>query len=65
MLRVNLKTTRPYMQRSENIGAAGSLVIAGSYYSALILYFGAEFTRVYACEFGSYVGCDAVNRPRV
>jgi membrane protein len=53
------------MQRSENIGAAGSLVIAGSYYSALILYFGAEFTRVYACEFGSYVGCDAVNRPRV
>ena len=36
-------------------GAAGSLVIvvAWAYYSALILYFGAEFTRVYARKLGS------------
>jgi membrane protein len=36
-------------------GAAGSLVVvvAWIYYSALILYFGAEFTQVYAHEFGS------------
>jgi membrane protein len=36
-------------------GAASSLVIvvAWIYYSALILYFGAEFTHVYAREFGS------------
>jgi membrane protein len=36
-------------------GAAGSLVvvIAWIYYSALILYFGAEFTRVYARTLGS------------
>jgi len=36
-------------------GAAASLVIvvAWIYYSALLLYFGAEFTRVYANQFGS------------
>jgi membrane protein len=36
-------------------GAAGSLVIvvAWIYYSALLLYFGAEFTRVYANTLGS------------
>jgi membrane protein len=36
-------------------GAAGSLVIviAWIYYSALLLYFGAEFTRLYAKRFGS------------
>jgi len=36
-------------------GAAGSLVIvvAWIYYSALLLYFGAEFTRVYATTLGS------------
>jgi membrane protein len=36
-------------------GAAGSLVIvvAWIYYSALLLYFGAEFTRVYAKRLGS------------
>jgi membrane protein len=36
-------------------GATGSLVIvvAWTYYSALILYFGAEFTRVYANNVGS------------
>ena len=36
-------------------GAAGSLVVivAWIYYSALILYFGAEFTRVYANRLGS------------
>jgi membrane protein len=39
-------------------GAAGSLVIivAWIYYSAQILYFGAEFTRVYATECGSRCG---------
>jgi membrane protein len=37
-------------------GAAGSLVIvvAWLYYSALLLYFGAEFTRVYTTELGSH-----------
>lgn len=36
-------------------GAAGSLVIlvAWIYYSALLLYFGAEFTRIYATKLGS------------
>ncbi|HEY6127121.1 MAG TPA: YihY/virulence factor BrkB family protein [Candidatus Acidoferrum sp.] len=36
-------------------GAAGSLVVvvAWIYYSALLLYFGAEFTRVYAIKVGS------------
>ena len=36
-------------------GASGSLVvvIAWIYYSALLLYFGAEFTRVYARTLGS------------
>ncbi len=36
-------------------GAAGSLVIVlvWVYYSAQMLYLGAEFTRVYACRFGS------------
>jgi membrane protein len=37
-------------------GAAGSLVVllVWVYYSAQILLFGAEMTRVYACEFGSW-----------
>jgi membrane protein len=36
-------------------GAAGSLVIvvAWLYYAALLLYFGAEFTRVYTTQLGS------------
>ena len=36
-------------------GAAGSLVVfvVWVYYSALILFFGAEFTKVYANRFGS------------
>jgi len=35
-------------------GAAGSviLILAWVYYSAIILYFGAEFTKVYACNHG-------------
>jgi membrane protein len=43
---------------SSAYGAAGSLVsvVAWIYYSALILYFGAEFTRSYANKFGSHVG---------
>lgn len=45
---------------SSSYGAAGSviLVISWVYYSALILYFGAEFTHVYARGFGSLVGSD-------
>ena len=40
---------------TSSYGAAGSiiLVIAWIYYSALIFYFGAKFTRVYTIEFGS------------
>jgi membrane protein len=43
---------------ASSYGAAGSLVIvvAWIYYSALILYFGAEFTQVYSYEFGSRSG---------
>ncbi len=38
-------------------GAAGSLVILllWTYYSSIILYFGAEFTKAYAVEFGSEI----------
>lgn len=46
-------------------GAAGSLVVvvAWIYYSALLLYFGAEFTRVYARTLGSQSnGEDLTNR---
>jgi membrane protein len=46
-------------------GAAGSLVVvvAWIYYSALLLYFGAEFTRVYARTLGSQRdGEDLTNR---
>lgn len=41
-------------------GAAGSLVIIllWVYYSAIILYFGAEFTKAYAVEFGSQIHPD-------
>lgn len=47
-----------YISRSDfgsTYGAAGSLVVllVWIYYSALILYFGAEFTREYAKRFGS------------
>jgi membrane protein len=42
-------------------GAAGSLVIvvAWLYYAALLLYFGAEFTRVYTTQLGSQ--CSVAN----
>ena len=38
-------------------GAAGSLVVLllWVYYSSIILYFGAEFTKAYAVEFGSAI----------
>jgi membrane protein len=38
-------------------GAAGSLVILllWVYYSSIILYFGAEFTKAYALKFGSEI----------
>jgi membrane protein len=40
---------------ADTYGAAGSLVIllVWVYYSAQVLFFGAEFTRAYACRFGS------------
>lgn len=40
---------------TDTYGAAGSLVmlLVWIYYSAHLLYLGAEFTRVYACRFGS------------
>jgi membrane protein len=49
-----------YIGRSEigsTFGAAGSLVVllVWVYYSAIILYFGAEFTKVYAREFGARI----------
>jgi membrane protein len=49
-----------YISRSDvgtTFGAAGSLVIllVWVYYSAIILYFGAEFTKVYAREFGDRI----------
>jgi len=41
----------------DTYGAAGSLVIllVWTYYSSLILYFGAEFTKVYAMKYGSEI----------
>jgi membrane protein len=42
---------------SSAFGAAGSLVfvVAWVFYSAQILFFGAEFTHVYASQYGSYI----------
>lgn len=49
-----------YISRSDigtTFGAAGSLVIllVWVYYSAIILYFGAEFTKVYARDYGTNI----------
>ena len=43
---------------ADTYGAAGSLVILllWVYYSAQVLFFGAEFTRAYACRWGSVSG---------
>ena len=40
---------------ASSFGAAGSalIVLVWIYYSSCILFFGAEFTKVYACKFGS------------
>lgn len=42
---------------SSTYGAAGSLVVllVWVYYSAIILYFGAEFTKNYAAEYGGHI----------
>jgi membrane protein len=42
---------------SNSYGAAGSLVVIllWIYYSSIILYFGAEFTKAYAAEFGGRI----------
>lgn len=49
-----------YISKSDvgtTYGAAGSLVIllVWVYYSAIILYFGAEFTKAYATDYGSHI----------
>lgn len=49
-----------YISKSDvgsTYGAAGSLVVLllWTYYSALILYYGAEFTKAYALEYGSEI----------
>ena len=49
-----------YISKSEvgsTYGAAGSLVVLllWTYYSSIILYFGAEFTKAYAVKFGSEI----------
>jgi membrane protein len=49
-----------YINKSDigsTYGAAGSLVVllVWVYYSSLILYFGAEFTKAYATDFGSHI----------
>ena len=49
-----------YLSRSSTVsayGAAGAvvLIILWVYYSAIILYFGAEFTKVYANEYGGKI----------
>ncbi len=49
-----------YLSRSSTVsayGAAGAvvLIILWIYYSAMILYFGAEFTKVYANEYGGKI----------
>jgi membrane protein len=49
-----------YLSRSSTVsayGAAGAvvLIILWVYYSAMILYFGAEFTKVYANEYGGKI----------
>jgi membrane protein len=43
---------------ADTYGAADSLVVVlvWVYYSAQVLFLGAEFTRVYACRFGSMRG---------
>lgn len=49
-----------YLSRSSTVSAYGGagalvLIILWVYYSAIILYFGAEFTKVYANEFGGKI----------
>ena len=41
-------------------GAAGGLILLllWVYYSAQIFLLGAEFTKVYACHYGSHQGCE-------
>jgi membrane protein len=45
---------------ASSYGAAGTVIvlIAWIYYSALILYFGAEFTRAYTEKYGSRAGVE-------
>jgi hypothetical protein len=52
---------------TDRYGAAGSLtvVLVWAYYSAQVLYLGAEFTRVYASRFGSMSVRKQKRRPRL
>ena len=65
-----MNVTRPFGHSSvsESYGAAGSLVaiIVWVYYSANILFFGAEFTQAYARKHGSRIVPDehAIAAPR-
>jgi len=57
---INLKISRTYLGSSAIstwYGAAGSaiLLLVWVYYSAIILYFGAEFTKVYAETHGQKI----------
>ncbi len=47
-------------------GAAGGLILLlfWVYYSAQIFLLGAEFTKVYACRYGSHQGCEAAAEPQ-
>jgi membrane protein len=46
-------------------GAAGGLIVllVWVYYSAQVFLLGAEFTKVYACQYGSQQGCHALAAP--
>lgn len=50
---------------SSTYGAAGSIVVilVWAYYSAQILFFGAEFTQVYARRYGSQIVPDRFAGP--
>ena len=50
-----MRTTSSVSRRTTSYGAAGSILVLllWVYYSGLIFYFGAEFTKVYADKYGS------------
>jgi membrane protein len=50
---------------ARSYGAAGGLILLlfWVYYSAQIFLLGAEFTKVYACRYGSHHGCETPTKP--